>query len=422
MKKNRAFILSMLVVGLALGTAWAVRGRFGHEQGAAWAGAIGALSLILAAKRKDWYPKIFRVAMAAAVGWGTGGVMSYGLIVGYGRSTDFGNAFYGLLMLFLVGGLHGFLGGGFVGLSLLSSREYRIPWHSLITEMIALGLLAYGMLVLQLEWFMTPPRSEMWAACLGAAIALAWFTVRHQYTAVLKVAVCAAMGAGFGFAFGNFLQTLGAVSGLNFNFWNVMEYSIGFFGGIGMAYGVFTSSWPRVVDLPPARSNILPILFVTLLIPFVVWEQSFVTERFRFDLTPQASAWVIPLFKGVALLAVLLLSGYCLWKNARRAEAWQTETGTKNIFLMYTGLYIAFSFLMTGVLVHPPEQYLYLVNLLVIGYLIPKTTGVFKVGEVRPVRWATGLLVTVIVIALLAGIASGSHDGLRGSQTRFGNP
>src|SRR5690606_9175941 len=147
-----------------------------------------------------------------------------------------------------------------------------------------------------------------------------------------------------------------------------------------------------------------------------------VTERFRFDLTPQASAWVIPLFKGVALLAVLLLSGYCLWKNARRAEAWQTETGTKNIFLMYTGLYIAFSFLMTGVLVHPPEQYLYLVNLLVIGYLIPKTTGVFKVGEVRPVRWATGLLVTVIVIALLAGIASGSHDGLRGSQTRFGNP
>ena len=40
--------ISILIVGLTFGTAWAVRGQFGHEQGAAWAAGIGAISLVLA--------------------------------------------------------------------------------------------------------------------------------------------------------------------------------------------------------------------------------------------------------------------------------------------------------------------------------------------------------------------------------------
>ena len=108
--------ISILVVGMALGTAWAVRGQFGHEQGAALAGAIGAMALILVSKREDWYPKILTVALSSAVGWGAGGMISYGLVVGYGRSDNFPNALYGLLMLFVIGGLFGLLGGGLSGL------------------------------------------------------------------------------------------------------------------------------------------------------------------------------------------------------------------------------------------------------------------------------------------------------------------
>jgi hypothetical protein len=251
--KNKQTFLSILAVAMALGTAWAVRGRFGHEQGAAWAGAIGALCLILVAKRRDWYDKAFRIAMAAAFGWGISGVMSYGVIVGYGRGTDFLNVFYGLLMLFVVGVLYGFLGGGLFGLALIDSRENKVKWHAVLTEMIAVGLLTYAVLINQLEWLMTPPRSEMWAACLGASIALAWFVARNQYHGVMKVAVWSALGAGFGFAFGNFLQVMGNVSGIGFNFWNVMEYSIGFFGGAGMAYATLTSSWPTgaAASTPP---------------------------------------------------------------------------------------------------------------------------------------------------------------------------
>ena len=108
--KHRYLLWYILPVAMALGTGWAVRGRFGHEQGAAWAGAIGALCLILVAGRKDWYDKAFRIVMAAAFGWGISGVMSYGMIVGYGRGTDFGNVYYGLLMLFVLGLLYGFFG------------------------------------------------------------------------------------------------------------------------------------------------------------------------------------------------------------------------------------------------------------------------------------------------------------------------
>ena len=81
-----------MIVAMALGTAWAVRGKFGHEQGAAWAGGIGSLALILVARRKDWYDKVFKVALAAAFGWGLGGMISYGVVVGYGRASDFVNA------------------------------------------------------------------------------------------------------------------------------------------------------------------------------------------------------------------------------------------------------------------------------------------------------------------------------------------
>ncbi len=94
--KNRQTIISSLIVAMTLGTAWAVRGKFGHEQGAAWAGAIGGLAVILVAKRSDWFNKVFKIALAAAFGWGAGGMISYGAVVGYGRSTDFINAWYGL--------------------------------------------------------------------------------------------------------------------------------------------------------------------------------------------------------------------------------------------------------------------------------------------------------------------------------------
>jgi hypothetical protein len=174
-----------------------------------------------------------------------GGMISYGQIVGYGRSDDFVNAAYGLLMLFVIGGLYGLIGGGLTGLTLESSGEKKVKWARLMTEMVAGGLVAYGFLVMQLEILMTPPRSEAWAFCFGAGLALVWYMARNGFKSSLKVAFITMIGGGFGFAFGNFLQIVGNLLEIKFNMWNVMEYSIGFFGGSALAYSIFTSPWPQ---------------------------------------------------------------------------------------------------------------------------------------------------------------------------------
>ena len=89
---NKKQWISILIVAMSLATAWAIRGQFGHEQGAAWAGAIGGLALVLVSNRKEWYNKMILVALASAVGWGAGGMISYGIVVGYGRADNFINS------------------------------------------------------------------------------------------------------------------------------------------------------------------------------------------------------------------------------------------------------------------------------------------------------------------------------------------
>jgi hypothetical protein len=171
----------LLFVALTLGLGWAIRGHFGHEHGAAWAGALGVTALIIVSRRHDWLKRLPAIVAIGGIGWGVGGMMSYGRIIGYTKGTEFGNVLYGLTMLAVVGGLYGFIGGGFTGLALESKQEKRPDWARLVVEMAVGGFLAWGWFIYQLEWFMTPPRSELWAACLGGSIALLWFAYRNRY-------------------------------------------------------------------------------------------------------------------------------------------------------------------------------------------------------------------------------------------------
>ena len=208
--------------------------------------------------------------------------MSYGLVVGYGRADDFGNALYGLEMLFVIGGLYGFMGGGFFGLAVSDTKKNPVNWAPLIVEMTLGGILFYYFLINQYGWKVNPPRSEVWAVCLGVAAALTWNLIRNKNYAALRVAIFTSMGAGFGFAFGNFLQVLGTVSEIHFNFWNVMEYSLGFFGGIGLAYGTLTAEWePEEQESSVGKKQWFHLLMLVLIIPYIMWQQNFEWERIQ---------------------------------------------------------------------------------------------------------------------------------------------
>jgi hypothetical protein len=423
MKLKRNQIISILIVAMSFGTAWAVRGQFGHEQGAAWAAGIGGLALVLVSQRKDWYNRVLSVTLASAVGWGMGGMISYGKVVGYGRSDDFVNAGYGLLMLFVIGGLYGLIGGGLTGLTLESTQEKKVKWAGLIAEMVAGGLIAYGFLVIQLEFLMTPPRSEAWAFCFGGGLALVWHMARNGYNSSLKVAFNTMIGSGFGFAFGNFLQIIGNLLDINFNMWNVMEYSIGFFGGAALAYSVFTSPWPQNVEPPKTWENRISYIIALIFFPALVFQQSMLfdtlAERLGGSGIEVGMANVSTIITGllICLMAILFVL---------KLENSKFNITKNTVFLLYItfiSVYVAISFIVSGVLggVILSNHVLYVLNIAALLIMLRKNQSPFsnELTSGLTKKHVIFLVSILALILLLALILVNIHGELGGAQIRF---
>ncbi len=416
--------ISILIVGMSLGTAWAIRGHFGHEQGAAWAGGIGALALVLVSRRKDWYQKMLSVALASAVGWGAGGMISYGIVVGYGRSDNFPNAFYGLSMLFVIGGLFGLLGGGLTGLALESSDQKKVKWSSLIAEMVAGGLIVYYLLVEQLWVLMTPPRSEAWAICLGAGLAMIWYMARNSFLSSLRVSLYSLLGAGFGFAFGNFLQTVGTVLEINFNMWNVMEYSIGFFGGSAMTFSVFTSKWPVSSEEPKRWENRAAYLLLIIFIPLVIFRENFQIDTIVKRLGEIQYPENVAMLSNLSALVVLIVVPIAGWLKVEKSKFSFDRTDVWFIFVVFFSMYIVSSYVVSGAFAgrFHFNHHLYIINLIVILLLLRKHLTSFSDDQVSQTNfkiWSQYLVVVIVVIVLLSIISISIHGEMSGAHDRF---
>jgi len=414
---SRSQWIGILVVGMSLGTAWAVRGQFGHEQGAAWAGGIGALALVLVSKRKDWNRKILSIAFVSAIGWGVTGMISY-------WRDDFPNAFYGLLMLFVIGGLFGLLGGGFTGLCLESSEKKKVKWGNLMAEMVTGGLISYGLLVQQLGILMTPPRSEAWAFCLGGGLAMLWFMARNNFNSSLRVALFTILGSGFGFAFGNFLQTAGAVLQINFNMWNVMEYSIGFFGGTTLTYSVFTSKWPETEKTPKRWENQVALLFLVAFIPLIIFRESVQYSELVKRLANLPNAEHDARLTSWVAVAVLLAGIPAAWFFRDHLVSGNDKPAGKYFFAGYFGVYIILSYLFTGALAGSfhLNHHLYVANFIIIFILMNRVEHPIVGINIRKMNFGRYRLLffsILLFIALLALISISIHDGISGAQERF---
>ena len=423
----------MIFTAIILGLGWAVRGHFGHEWGASWAGAMGALAVLAASKRKDWLLRAPVLTALGAIGWAVGGMMSYGVVIGYGRGISFGNVLYGLSMLAVIGGLYGFIGGGLFGLGLETTEHKKTNWPSLISEMFIGGFLIWGFFIYQLEWFMTPPRSELWAGCLGAALALAWYLYRESYFRALRVAGYAALGAGFGFAFGNFIQTLGSTSGMHYNWWNVMEFTLGFSGGMGMAYAVITRKWPQSVK-PSKTANWLALILVVTLIPLINYIDGFeieyftkLAERFSFGNPPQFAhlqMWFG--FIVLALMSILFITGWYRFQD--REDDLVRAVVPYGLFL-YTFYYVIFGHLKNGLIYkgfplgssETPYIPIIIVSIL-IWFFTRKSDTEFPNQVVKPENWKRWLIILgifIIILIVLTLISINSHGPLGGAHERF---
>lgn len=412
--------VGILIVGLSLGTGWAIRGQFGHEQGAAWAGAIGAMSLVLVSKRPDWYRNIWMITLASAVGWGAAGIISYGAIAGrYAQSDNFPNVFYALTMLLFIGGLYGLIGGGLTGLVLNSTKEHVVKWSSLLVEMVAGGLVVHSLLVDQLEIQMSPPRSDAWAISLGAGLALLWHMARNNHSSPIRVAMYAALGGGFGFAFGTFFHLLMNWISLPFNTWNMAEYSIGFFGGMGLAYGVFSSKWPNESASHARWENRSALVILLLIIPLIIFRESFslslMMEKFQNFPDSGNIAFLSTFFAALIMLTMTLGTGYFVHKVQYHFD----RGGVQLIFVTITLAYILLSYISTGFFTGSfmtnSNHHLYLVNLLVVLVLLGKGYPAFfsePKGKMKAGIWfiALGLVLVMILLAFLSIPLHGPTD------------
>jgi len=380
--------------------------------------------LVLVSNRNDWYQRVLSVTLASAIGWGMGGMISYGQVVGYGRSDDLLNAAYGLLMLFIIGGLYGLIGGGLTGLTLESNSAKKVKWAQLTAEMVAGGLIVYGFLIMQLEVFMTPPRSEAWAFCLGAGLALVWHMARNEYKSSLKVAFVTLIGAGFGFAFGNFLQIVGNLLEINFNMWNVMEYSIGFFGGGALAYSIFTSPWPQNIENPKPWENRVSYIIALIVFPIIVFQQSLsidvLSERLGNSGIDGKTALLSSIVSG--LLICLIIIFYIV--KFEKAKFYFARNTVRWIYVAFISVYVAISFIVTGVFAGKVffNHVLYVVNIVVVLALLSIIQNPFskELDSGIKRKHAQVLAVVLIVIVLLAVLLVNIHGELAGSQVRFG--
>jgi hypothetical protein len=405
---------ALVLVGMTLGTAWAIRGQFGHEQGAAWAGAIGSLAVLILTKRKDWIAKGLIATFAGAAGWGLGGMMSYGILVGHGKSDDFYTAYYSFSTLFLIGGLYGFMGGGLFGAVLSDTKKNPVNWNQLLLEMTAGGILFYFFMVEQLGIFLNPPRSEVWAVCLGIGAAIYWHLYRNNHHAALRVALYAGIGGGFGFGFGNFLQVIGWVLNISFNFWNVMEYSLGFFGGVGLCYGVLTGKWEEEEEEEtglPVR-QMFQLFMISLLIPLIVWQQSFEWNRIQETYSPLLGGddpTVSFLVRFVPLILILTVAAFWMIKYNKKGITERTEI--QKFFFSHWFLYLLLSLIITGALrsTYRIEQYLYVANYLIVVLFIGKSTLVFQPTEFNLGPPVTILFVVMSVLGIAAWVAIQIH-------------
>lgn len=424
----------MWITALMLGLGWAIRGHFGHEWGASWAGGMAGLAILVTSKRENWHRRTPALAALSAIGWAIAGMASYGILIGYCRGTHFGNVLYGYTTLFIVGGLYGFMGGGLFGLGIESSDKKSPDWARLIVEMFVGGFLFWGFFMYQLEWYMTPPRSELWAGAAGASLALGWYLHREGFHKALRVAIYTMVGAGFGFAFGNLIQTFGASTGLSYNWWNVMEFTLGFCGGLALAWAVATSEWTET-RTPSRSGNWLGLLFLFLLIPLINFIEAMKIERFEkladgLGINDPHTYAVSQAWFGFVLLIIFLTLAVFLWKKSDNTK----EPGT--LINIVAGLFFSLSlfYLLDGYIVKgmfysglqlgdSSTAYLPIFIAALILFFFGRR---LKIPEIIPVteeeswkKWAILFAGVVIVLLLIAFISVNMHDGTLKFHERF---
>ena len=300
---------------MAGGMGWGIRGQYGHETGAMIAGVLVGFTLVLLFVPKASSLGAARAVALCALGVCFGGAMTYGQTVGLthnpGVIGNWGALGWGLLGLFVKGGIWIGLAGAFLGIG-LSGKRYG-PWEMLAVLAAMLGLFVVGIWTLNApfhptqqilptiyfsaDWVWEPgaelkPRPECWGGLLAALVGLTAYVQWGRKDALARnMALWGFLGGGLGFSVGQCVQAFHAWNRelldtgdlapyfAHINWWNMMETSFGaIFGGV-LALGLWLNRRKIAVDESPDEVTLSPIweaalfcLFVFVILGGEFWE------------------------------------------------------------------------------------------------------------------------------------------------------
>jgi len=273
-------LTAMVLTAMAAGTGWGIRGQYGHETGAMIAGTLASLTLVMLFVPRASSLSALRAAAMMTAAIGIGGSMTYGQTVGLTHDHELvGNKVacaWGMLGLFIKGGVWIGFGGILLGMG-LSGQRYR-PLEMTIVMAALVALFFVGVRYLNGpydpdnhvlpeiyfsdSWDFEPdkvdvkPRRETWGGYWVALLALMAYTrlIRRDSLA-LRMGIFGVIAGGLGFAGGQCTQSLhawhpelfaedgvlGFMHGVTryFNWWNIMETTFGCIWGAVVALGLY---------------------------------------------------------------------------------------------------------------------------------------------------------------------------------------
>ena len=114
---------SLFLIGISLSIGWGIRGNFGHQYGAAFAGSLAAIAVAVLSGREDWRQRIPYFAFFGALGWGFGATQSYMQVLSYTESGHGVSQWYGYSALFVIGFLWAALGGAGIAFAAAAGKS-----------------------------------------------------------------------------------------------------------------------------------------------------------------------------------------------------------------------------------------------------------------------------------------------------------
>jgi hypothetical protein len=332
--------LLILLTGLSVSIGWGIRGQFGHEYGAALAGAIGGMSIALVSGREDWRRRIHYFAMLCAIGFGFGGSMSYMKTVAYAHSSDSATTIYGFACVFVLGFAWAAPAGTGISLPAFLDRNeltkalaplctvfftwylqdvwrghLRIihsDWYEFVASFRMSAILASVVVILfwifkrsswgvgtslilhmSIGWWvgnlvlirwlhldMNPPRGDTWAECLGLVGGILVCCWHRGLGGIAFSTLSAGFLGGIGFSMGTAVKILVMRSGYDTNWHSVMEQTQGLFLGIALAITMLIVS-RRAPAVNERVDDAVPVRRWTevLAVFFVLWVLTYLNFR-----------------------------------------------------------------------------------------------------------------------------------------------